>query len=70
LAYEIQFAPAVDKHLKVLTARQRKIVYDGIEMHLTDQPLVETRNRKPMRQNPLVPWELRLGDLRVLLSSG
>jgi mRNA-degrading endonuclease RelE of RelBE toxin-antitoxin system len=65
LAYEIEFAPEVEKHLKVLTARQRTIVYDGIESQLTNQPFVETRNRKLMRPNPLAPWELRLGDLRV-----
>src|SRR5256885_15287508 len=41
------------------------IVYEGIEAQLTHQPLVETRNRKLMRPNPLAPWELRLGDLRV-----
>ena len=65
LVYEIVFASAVEGHLKKLTARQRKIVYEGIKTHLTQQPTVETRNRKPMRQNPLAPWELRLGDLRV-----
>ncbi|HEX9689756.1 MAG TPA: hypothetical protein VGB47_11880 [Thermoanaerobaculia bacterium] len=27
--------------------------------------MVETRNRKPMRLNPIAPWELRLGNLRV-----
>jgi hypothetical protein len=27
--------------------------------------MVETRNRKPMRPNPLAPRELRLGILRV-----
>jgi mRNA-degrading endonuclease RelE of RelBE toxin-antitoxin system len=26
---------------------------------------METRNRKPMRPNPLAPWELRIGGLRV-----
>jgi hypothetical protein len=30
------------------------------------EPLVETRNRKPLRPNPLAPWELRVGALRVL----
>lgn len=25
----------------------------------------ETRNRKVLRPNPLAPWELRVGDLRV-----
>jgi hypothetical protein len=27
--------------------------------------MVETRNRKPMRPNPLAPWEFRIGTLRV-----
>jgi mRNA-degrading endonuclease RelE of RelBE toxin-antitoxin system len=65
LRYEIDFAPSVERHLEALTARQRKIVYNGIEAHLRSQPNVETRNRKLMRPNPLAPWELRLGDLRV-----
>lgn len=32
---------------------------------LIHQPTVETRNRKPMRPNPIAPWELCMGDLRV-----
>jgi len=26
---------------------------------------LETKNRKPMRPNPVAPWELRIGILRV-----
>ena len=40
-------------------------VFDTVEEQLAHQPDVETRNRKPMRPNPLAPWELRVGDLRV-----
>ena len=29
------------------------------------QPAVETRNRKPMRPNPVALWKLRIGNLRV-----
>ena len=29
------------------------------------EPLRETRNRKPLRPNPVAPWELRVGALRV-----
>ena len=32
---------------------------------MTHQPTVETRNRNLMRPNPVAPWELRIGDLRV-----
>jgi hypothetical protein len=27
--------------------------------------LKEMRNRKPLRPNPIAPWKLRVGDLRV-----
>ena len=36
-----------------------------MDRQLAYQPLVETRNRKPMRPNPVAPWELRIGHLRV-----
>jgi mRNA-degrading endonuclease RelE of RelBE toxin-antitoxin system len=64
-AYEIVFASAVEGHLKALSARDRRIVLDGIEELLGSQPGLKTRNRKPMRPNDLAAWELRLGDLRV-----
>ena len=37
----------------------------GIQKQLSYQPFEETRNRKRMRPNPVAPWELRLGALRV-----
>jgi hypothetical protein len=51
--------------LRYLTARQQAIVLDTVDEQLTHQPTVETRHRKPMRPNPLAPWELRIGALRV-----
>ena len=38
---------------------------DTVEKQLRFQPTVETKNRKPMRPNPIAPWELRIGNLRV-----
>jgi len=51
--------------LRALTARQQGIVLDTVDRQLTQQPVVETKNRKPMRPNPLASWELRIGKLRV-----
>ena len=53
-----------EEHLRALTARQQRIVLDTVDRQLLNQPTVETRNRKPMRPNPIAPWELRIGDLR------
>jgi mRNA-degrading endonuclease RelE of RelBE toxin-antitoxin system len=65
MAYQIEFAESVKTHLQVLTVGQRATVLDAIERHLANEPLVETRNRKPLRPNPVAPWELRVGTMRV-----
>lgn len=51
--------------MQVLSARQRALIFDAVEEQLSHQPTVETRNRKPMRPNPLAPWELRVEECRV-----
>jgi hypothetical protein len=35
------------------------MILDEVVRKLSHEPTVETRNRKPMRPNPLAPWELR-----------
>ena len=65
MRFRIEYAPATISHLKALTVRQQSIVLDGVASYLSVDPMNETRNRKPMRPNPLAPWELRLGNLRV-----
>jgi len=65
MAYTIEFAESVRTQLKELTARQRSTILDSIERQLVHEPLIETRNRKQLRPNPVAPWELRIGDLRV-----
>jgi len=65
MAYTIEFAESVKKQFKSLTARQRAIILDAIEKQLIHEPLKETGNRKVLRPNPLAPWELRVGNMRV-----
>ncbi len=63
--YAIAYAPDAEEHLKAMTARERRIVLDGVERHLALAPTAISRSRKRMRPNPLAGWELRLGELRV-----
>lgn len=65
MPYRIEYSPEAEEHLRLLTARQRVTILDDVDEQLTYQPTVETRNRKPMRPNPVAPWELRIGKLRV-----
>jgi mRNA-degrading endonuclease RelE of RelBE toxin-antitoxin system len=65
LPYRLEYSPDAEDHLRALTPRQRAIILDAVDEQLAHQPMDETRNRKPMRPNPLAPWELRVGVLRV-----
>ena len=65
MPYRIEYSPDAEDHLRALTARQQLIVLDAVDKQLAYQPNIETRNRKPMRPNPVAPWELRVGNLRV-----
>jgi hypothetical protein len=62
--FRIEYSPNTEQHLRALSARERTIIFDVMDAQLAFQPLVETRNRKPIRPNPLAPWELRVGRLR------
>lgn len=65
MPYTVEFAESVEDHFGALTARDRTTVLAGINRQLLHEPLKETRHRKPLRPNPIAPWELRVGQLRV-----
>jgi mRNA-degrading endonuclease RelE of RelBE toxin-antitoxin system len=65
MAYKIDFADSTKEHLKSLTAYQRAIIFESIKKQLVHEPFVKTKNRKYIGENPVAPWELRIGDLRV-----
>lgn len=65
MAYRIRLAASAEEHFAQLPARQRGIVLDALRAQLRHEPLRETRNRRPLRPNPLAPWELRAGALRI-----
>lgn len=65
MPFDLRFAASVKQHLEALTPRVRSTVLDAIERQLLHEPLAETRSRKPLRPNPIAPWELRVGKLRV-----
>lgn len=65
MPFRIEFSPETEAHFDALTARQQSRVLSAIESQLTHEPDTETKKRKPMRPNPLAPWELRVEALRV-----
>ena len=65
MAYKIRFASSARRHLKAFSVRERAAIIAAVEAQLAHEPLVETRNRKRLRPNPLAPWELRVRNMRV-----
>ena len=65
MAYEIEITDEADEHLKALRAGERSAVLLAIYRQLASEPTRETRNRRLMRPNPVAPWRLRVGKLRV-----
>lgn len=52
------------------SAYERRIILDEVRRQLTNQPMVVTRNRKMLRDNPVARWELRVGRFRVFYEVG
>jgi len=44
---------------------EQKTIVSQIKEQLRYEPLMETKNRKMLRDNPIAPWELRLGKYRA-----
>ena len=65
MAYDIRFASSAKRHLQEFPVGERAVIVAAVETQLSHEPLVETRNRKCLRPNPLAPWELRVRSKRV-----
>lgn len=65
MEFAIKLTPQALTHLRAYRKGQQKRIVDAIKQQLCDQPLAQTRNRKPLRENPLSRWELRVGEFRV-----
>ena len=68
--YRIEVTEEAKIDLSHYTAFERKIIVSEIREQLTDQPQVETKNRKPLNDNPIASWELRAGKYRVFYDVG
>jgi mRNA-degrading endonuclease RelE of RelBE toxin-antitoxin system len=70
MPYHIEYSPDTEEHLRKFSERDQRIILDTIDRQLRYQPTLKTKNRKPMRPNPLAPWELRIGKFRVYYDVG
>lgn len=64
--FRIEVSHSAERDLGSFPVFARRIILDGIEVHLRRQPAETSRRIKELRPNPVAGWELRLGDYRVL----
>ena len=65
MRFEVKLVPNAEQDLDHYRTNEQKIILDGISTFLEVDAGVETKRRKPLRPNPIAPWELRIGDFRV-----
>ena len=63
--YQIEVTDEAKADLYYYTAFERKIITEEIRNQISQQPLIETRNRKKLRDNPIASWELRSNKYRI-----
>jgi mRNA-degrading endonuclease RelE of RelBE toxin-antitoxin system len=63
--FDLQFTDSALEDLRFLKRFEQSYVLDAVERQLSTEPLISTRNRKPLRPNDLAQWELRAGAFRV-----
>jgi mRNA-degrading endonuclease RelE of RelBE toxin-antitoxin system len=64
--YNIEYTEKAIVDLHWFKKHEQNIIIDNIDQRLRHEPTKANRNRKPLRQNAIAAWELRVGDFRVL----
>ena len=65
MKYRIELTEDAKADLNWFRVHERRIILDGIKANLSYEPLIETRHRKPLEENPLGSWELCVQKYRV-----
>ena len=63
--YRIEVTEEAKADLYYYNTFERKTITEEIRVQLTSQPLLATKNRKKLRNNPIASWELRAGNYRI-----
>jgi mRNA interferase RelE/StbE len=65
MQFQVTLVPSADKDLDFYGTHDQRLILDAMEEFLEIDADLESKRRRPLRPNPLAPWELRLGDYRV-----
>jgi mRNA-degrading endonuclease RelE of RelBE toxin-antitoxin system len=63
--FRIEFTRSASADLAHFRAADQRVIVEAIRVYLTIDANNESRRRKRLTENPVAPWELRVGDYRV-----
>jgi mRNA-degrading endonuclease RelE of RelBE toxin-antitoxin system len=65
LPYRIELTESAKADLACYRPFEQRLIVPQIKEQLQHEPSRESANRKMLRDNPLAPWELRVGRYRA-----
>ena len=65
MKYEIKITEDAKIDLSFFKKHEQKSILRHIQSQLEDEPLTPTKNKKPLRENPIASWELRMDQVRI-----
>jgi mRNA-degrading endonuclease RelE of RelBE toxin-antitoxin system len=68
MEYRVTLTESAKKDIAHFDVPAQRMIVAGISTHLKADAEVPTRRKKPLRPNPIAPWELRLDRFRVFYS--
>ena len=63
--YTVEISDDAEEDLTYYRAYERRIILEGALSHLRDHPSREANDQKKLRENPIAPWEVKVGKYRV-----
>jgi len=63
--YSVEISDDAEEDLRFYRAYERRIILEGALTPLRTHPSKESTDQKKLRENPIAPWEVKVGKYRV-----
>ncbi|MFP4439359.1 MAG: type II toxin-antitoxin system RelE family toxin [Chloroflexaceae bacterium] len=63
--YTVEISDDAEKDLTYYRTYERRIILENALALLRDHPENESGNQKKLRDNPIAPWEFRIGKYQI-----
>ena len=61
----MSITPDAREDIRYFKPYEQRIISQGIRTYLTHDAFVESKHRKQLDENPIAPWEVRVGHYRI-----